>query len=97
MPDELAQLRNDIKDLTVSVAVLSQKIEDMDFPVQPCTYHTEHIKLYHTNTVWDQAKQRAVSTLVQVIVLAVAGYIWYGFAKDVNAASQRTQKVEESK
>ena len=97
MSDDLREMRNDIKDLSIQVARLSQKIEDLQIPGRPCDYFVDHINTYHKNTLGEYIKQQAITTIVTVTIIACIGYLWVGFAVDVNKDKSPVAATEDKK
>ena len=91
--DEINELRRDIKGLSINIATLTQKIEDINVPIQPCVYHKEHLDRYHKDTVSDKIKDRAINTITTALILAILGYIWIGFVGDINQQQLKQQKT----
>jgi hypothetical protein len=97
MSEEIPELRRDIKDLSIKIATLTQKIEDIDIPKQPCRDFRDHINNYHKNTLGDQVKDRAINTIITAIMLALLGYVWLGVVNDVTAIQLSTESAEAEK
>lgn len=97
MSEELPELRRDIKDLSIKIATLTQKIEDLDIPTQPCKEFQAHINDYHKNTLGDQIKERAINTIITAIMLALLGYVWLGVVKDVSTIQLNTESANAEK
>jgi hypothetical protein len=93
MADELEPLRDDIKDLIRGMATLTQKICDMPTHVPPCVHLTNHIKECHTNSLWTQIKTKAIISIVPVVTLLIAGWLYTGFVQEITK-KQLQQGVE---
>ena len=99
MSEEIAQLRNDIRELTktsgqvvTQVAVLTQRFDDMDKHTPPCKQLEKHVEKCHTNTTSEKIKQAAIKVVVNAIMIALLGALWIGITQKITEASD-TQKV----
>lgn len=100
MADEIAQLRNDIKELTkttgqvvTQVAVLTQRFDDMDKHIPPCKQLEDHVTNCHTNSLTASLKKKAATVLLNAIIVAALGLLWIGFSAKVASAITPKENV----
>jgi len=103
MSEEIAHLRNDIRELTKSssqvvtqVAVLTQRFDDMDKHTPPCEQLEKHVEKCHTNSTSEKIKQAAIKVAVNAIIIALLGALWIGISQKIIEANE-TQKVAANK
>jgi len=103
MSEEIAQLRNDIKELTkttgnvvTQVAVLTQRFDDMDKHTPPCKQLEKHVEVCHTNSTSEKIKAAAIKILVNAIIIALLGALWIGVSQKVaNAIAPKIEITKE--
>lgn len=81
--DEISEIRKDIQKLAIQVALLTQKVDNLAIPKQPCKDFEEHIDRYHQEELSKIIKAKAVGTLISTTILAILGYLYLGFLTDL--------------
>ena len=94
MPDnEISELRSDIKLLSIQMAVLSQKFSDLDIHRTPCSNLCEHITTCHTNGTMNTIKEKAITTLVNALIVGALAALWIGFSAKVGEANNEQRSM----
>jgi len=94
MSEEIAQLRNDIRELTktsgqvvTQVAVLTQRFDDFDKHTPPCKKLEEHVEKCHINSISEKIKQAAIKVTINAIMIALLGALWIGISQKITEAN----------
>jgi len=97
MGSELDEIRRDIKSLLIESARTNQKLEELsnERHLPPCKSLKKHIEDEHVNTMSRKVREVTVLTLIPVIVLSVAGYVYSLVVDDLIKTSVKNAVVDE--